>query len=94
MNIPLNKLLQKMEEEIRAVKSASSEAQVREKVQAIKTLCELVLDESGDVPQSKVTPSKNVVVGAPLQVQSQPIRQMQGRQLEDADANGDSLFDF
>ena len=45
MTISLQKLLLKMEEEIRLAKHADNEAAQREKIHSIKTLCELVLDE-------------------------------------------------
>lgn len=45
MNISLQKLLAKMEAEIRLARSAETEAVQREKIHSIKTLCELVLDE-------------------------------------------------
>lgn len=45
MNISLQKLLLKMEEELRMAKAAATEAAQREKIHSIKTLCELVLDE-------------------------------------------------
>lgn len=45
MNISLQKLLAKMEAEIRLARSAETEAAQREKIHSIKTLCELVLEE-------------------------------------------------
>ncbi|WP_147535039.1 YwdI family protein [Bacillus marasmi] len=92
MNIPLSRLLQKMEEEIQKAQSTSSEANIRERVRAIKTLCELVLEEPGIASST----APNNIVGSQLRpVQPQPMRQSQGRQLDsEDDANGDSLFDF
>nr|WP_244926475.1 YwdI family protein [Cytobacillus firmus] len=46
MNISVQKLLGKMEKELLEAKSSSSDARIRERVQAIKSLCELILDES------------------------------------------------
>ncbi|NMD72322.1 YwdI family protein [Bacillus sp. DNRA2] len=95
MNIPLHKLLQKMEEEIRKAQTTSSEANIRERVQAIKTLCELVLDEAGSDVQVKAIPALGVGVSSSMfQAQSQPVRQPPGRKLDEDEANGDSLFDF
>lgn len=92
MNIPLNRLLQKMEEEIKQAQATSTEASIRERVRAIKTLCELVLDE----PRGASSP----LVSSPRQAQpQQTARQQLTRALDDDDygeddSNGDSLFDF
>lgn len=95
MNISLHKLLQKMEEEIRKAQTTSSQANIRERVQAIKTLCELVLDDAGSDVTFKAMPTSGVGVSSPLlQVQSQPVRQPPERKLDEDEANGDSLFDF
>ena len=45
MNISLQKLLSKMEEELGLAKASETEAAQRERIHSIKTLCELVLDE-------------------------------------------------
>ncbi len=108
MNISLQRLLTKMEDEIRRAKSAGTEAEQRERIHSIKTLCELVLDES---PQQGAaaktgysTPVQQPVQFVPAQTgfpqqhatASQPapvVPQPKKLQMED-DANGDSLFDF
>lgn len=107
MNISLQKLLLKMEEELRLAKGAETEAAIREKIHAIKTLCELLLDNP--VQQS---PDRGVTnTSDRVQVQSPPSQtafqqQMPGTQQPaplmpqpkklkmDDEANGDSLFDF
>ncbi|WLR55249.1 YwdI family protein [Mesobacillus subterraneus] len=103
MNISLQKLLLKMEEELKWAKSADSEAVKRERIHSIKTLCELVLDESSDggstapvkqaaqpfVPSQQLNPQQQMQVS-----QSSPmVPQPKKLEMED-DSNGDSLFDF
>lgn len=108
VNISLQRLLTKMEDEIRRAKSAGTEAEQRERIHSIKTLCELVLDES---PQQGIaaktgysTPVQQPVQFVPVQAgfpqqkvpASQPapaVPQPKKLQMED-EANGDSLFDF
>lgn len=105
MNISLQKLLLKMEEEIKRAKSTESEAVKRERIQAIKTLCELVLDEAPQqsrgitapvqqttqqyIPSQPSIPQQQMPVNQPSPMIPQP------RKLEmEDDSNGDSLFDF
>jgi hypothetical protein len=110
MNIPLQKLLLKMEAELQGAKNASSDSALREKIHSLKTLCELVLDEpiSKNVEQKPTTvvPAKIAYQAMPVQspptlpyqqttVQSQTSMPNQSKRLEMEDgANGDSLFDF
>jgi hypothetical protein len=86
MSISLQRLLIKMEEEIRQAKASSSEPKIREKIQAVKTLCELVLDE----PQRKPPQQE---MGMPIMAQPLTVSQPQRLQVDD-EANGESLFDF
>ncbi|SEN45774.1 hypothetical protein SAMN05192533_113113 [Mesobacillus persicus] len=54
VNISLQKLLSKMDAELKSAKSAESESALRERIHSLKTLCELVLDE----PQNMVVPDR------------------------------------
>ncbi|WP_079506198.1 YwdI family protein [Mesobacillus jeotgali] len=109
MNISLQKLLLKMEEELNLAQSAQSEAAQRERIQSIKTLCELVLDEPQQLGASKsgqrnstqqqsvqqFVPAQPVFAQPQIPVSQQPsmVPQPKKLQMED-EANGDSLFDF
>lgn len=86
MKISLHKLLQKMEEEVKQAQASTSETKTRERIQAIKTLCELVLDE----PESKQDQFK---AATPTLAQPLTVNQPQRLQVDD-EANGESLFDF
>jgi hypothetical protein len=84
MNISVEKLLAKIEEEL----SLASGESLREKVYSIKILCELILEEyqpKREVPMTRITPQ-------PAQV-FPDVNQPKKMDL-DNEANGDSLFDF
>jgi len=96
MNISLEKLLAKIENELKLAKTSTKEENLREKIYSIKILCELILDEK----QASVKPA-----AATLQVYQQPLTNQQvfqqGSSLQqpkklemEEEANGDSLFDF
>ncbi|WP_226642778.1 YwdI family protein [Mesobacillus subterraneus] len=105
MNITMQKLLLKMEEELRRAKAAESEAMQRERIHSIKTLCELVLDEPPANSRGVAAPAKQAVQQyvppqpiipqqqMPVNQQSSMIPQPKKLEMED-NANGDSLFDF
>jgi Family of unknown function (DUF5327) len=90
MNISVQKLLGKMEQELQAAKTVSSTALVREKIYAIKTMCELLLEESEmDVP-TQVEYGKIVSASKAGELIVKEPRKME---MGD-DANGESIFDF
>jgi hypothetical protein len=78
MNISFQKLLMKMEDELRLAKTADTETAQRERIHSIKTLCELVLDEpvqqgAGATGYSSPGTGRNIVQPAPPQyVAAQP----------------------
>ena len=53
MNISVDKLLSKIEQELQHAKNSSKSESLRERVYSIKILCELILDEK---PGENVTP--------------------------------------
>ncbi len=90
LNISVQKLLKKIEEELHEAKGNTNEARIRERIYSIKSLCELILDEQVMPAASKST----FVPQQPVQ-QVQPVSIQQPKRLEmEDDANGDSLFDF
>lgn len=105
MNISMQKLLLKMEEELKRAKAAESEAMQRERIHSIKTLCELVLDEPPENSRGVTAPAKQAAQQyvppqpiipqqqMPVNQQSSMIPQPKKLEMED-NANGDSLFDF
>lgn len=98
MDIPISKLLQKMEAELIKAKMSQSDKERRERIVVIQSLCELILDEKAPV-LSVSSPSPSTVNPAELQ-------KMMGNmstvvkspsttsKLKEDDGNGDSLFDF
>ncbi|WP_419954957.1 YwdI family protein [Neobacillus niacini] len=95
MNISVDKLLRKIEEELTLAKNSTKQENLREKVYSIKILCELILDEKH---RQQEAPLKPVPAYQPVTVQpsfQQPVTLNQPKRLEMEDeANGDSLFDF
>jgi hypothetical protein len=106
VNISVQKLLAKIEDELKLAKSSTKEESLREKVYSIKILCELLLDEkpsqTSGVP---VAPIPAVQPAISYQAYQQPpaiqpiiqqaptLQQPKKLDMED-EANGDSLFDF
>lgn len=100
MNISVEKLLHKIEEELKEAKGTNSNAKIRERVHAIKTMCELILEESTTVTSTNTTSAtannaSNLIVSNPTyrgQVASMP--NQQERLIIDEESNGESIFDF
>jgi hypothetical protein len=106
VNISVQKLLTKIEEELKLAKSSTREESLREKVYSIKILCELLLDEKQSVnseapvaPLPVVQPAisyqafQQPVMNQPIIQQATPLQQPKKLDMEN-EANGDSLFDF
>lgn len=106
MSISLQKLLAKMDAELKEAKSAATESALRERIHSLKTLCELVLDEPQKAVEKSYAATTKPVLQAPIPqaqplqmpFQSQPIPvsapgQTKRLEMED-EANGESLFDF
>jgi hypothetical protein len=102
MNISVEKLLARIENELKLAKTSAKEETLREKIYSIKILCELILDEK----QASVKPAAATIQpAATKQVYQQPLMNQQvfqqGSSLQqpkklemEEEANGDSLFDF
>jgi hypothetical protein len=106
VNISVQKLLTKIEAELKLAKTSTKEESLREKVYSIKILCELLLDEkpslTGEVPaapMAAVQPAisfqayQQPVMNQPIVQQAPTLQQPKKLDMED-EANGDSLFDF
>lgn len=102
MSITMRKLLQKMDQELQSAKSADSETRIRERIQAIKTLCELVLEEPEAAQHSHPHPYPQPQ--RPLHISNtQPmtttspalsLAKTEPTKIDNGEANGESLFDF
>lgn len=90
MNISVEKLLGKMEEELSLAKGAATLASQRERIHSIKTLCELVLEEPSPPPITESAVRREMPA---LQQAAPVIPQPRKLQMEE-EANGDSLLDF
>ncbi len=94
MNISVNKLLDKISAELSEAKRAGSEAKIRERAQAIKALCELILDESPVEKRVEAKVIQPVQQSFIKQSAPQMMPQQQERMVMEDDANGESIFDF
>ena len=95
MNISVEKLLMKIEEELKLAKNSTRQENLREKVYSIKILCELILDDKQVQQEPKTTPlaAFQPVIAQPTFQQPVSLNQPKKLEMED-EANGDSLFDF
>ncbi len=94
MEISVEKLLHKMEEKVKEAKGASSDAVIRERIHAIKTMCELILDEPSTT-KTAVTTTASVQVAKPVYTgQVSTLPNQQERLVIDEESNGESIFDF
>lgn len=94
MNIPLQKLLAKMDTELHGAKQAQSDVALRERIYSLKTLCELVLDEPAQEKIHAVRAETTVQTAVQVPRQAQPSLSSDTKRLEMEDANGESLWDF
>lgn len=74
--------------------NASNDQQIREKLTAIRALCEVVLDET-NVPQKAQNygMANGISTVSPIVSYAQPVMPSSQKLKEDG-ANGESLFDF
>lgn len=96
MNISVQQLLAKIEDQLIEAKISNTDARIRERVYAIKSLCELVLEEEGKegvTYQQPVRKPSFQPMEAPLTIPKQTI-QTQTNKIKMDEGNGDSLFDF
>ncbi|MGG0645130.1 YwdI family protein [Sporosarcina gallistercoris] len=99
--ISTNRILEELQRQLTNAKTTSDEAAMRESIAAMQSLCGLILGEK--------TPSRDVELkgNSPVQDESPlgmspanetfttPMQSgLEGKVLNEEDANGDSLFDF
>ncbi len=104
MNIPIERLLDKIQQETEAArrdtKAGGSAAKVKERMRTIKTLSELVLDGEGNGAVEQRMPAQYDAQGSPPAViqtggqQQGQVTRLNETKLDEDDANGDSLLDF
>ncbi|WP_158232218.1 YwdI family protein [Sporosarcina sp. P20a] len=81
-------LLGEIEQQVRLAKQTQDEAARREAIYAVRTLCNVMLNDerpsTTSIPQAMQMSS----------VHATPITSLNEQPLQEADANGESLFDF
>lgn len=89
--ITYEKIVQQIEKLTTEAAHAKTEQQAREKLAAIRALCDVVLDEKVLSPKPASLNSMTTNIASPGFTQPVVIP---AQKLEEDDANGDSLFDF
>lgn len=83
--ISSDQLLNEIEKQLALAKQAPNEQGKREAISAVRALCNVMLNDSS----AAIAPS------APRAIQlQQPVTSLGEKPLQEADANGESLFDF
>jgi hypothetical protein len=87
MNIPIEVIVSQMEKEITKIKKEILINKKKERIAALKVLCDVILEDEGDEKSS-------VVDDAMLKMMVGDSRKSIKPKATDSDANGDSIFDF
>lgn len=85
--ISYDRILNEMERQLHTARRTTDKGEMREALAAIRSLCEVALDESAE-REAKVIPKMLTT----NKIQS--ISSLEAKPLEEEDANGGSLFDF
>jgi Family of unknown function (DUF5327) len=98
MNIPHQSVIKRIEQELGKAKSAEKSQQIREHINSIKVLCEVLLEENNQ-GGSFTAPVQSQQAAPFVPQQQQPVQRQVSIPKEepletDDGANGDSLFDF
>ena len=89
--ITYEKIVQQIEKLTTEAAHAKTEQQAREKLAAIRALCDVILDEKVISPKPASLNTMTTSIASPAY--TQPVA-LPAQKLEEDDANGDSLFDF
>ncbi len=105
--ITTNRVLEEMQRQLTNAKMTSDEATMRESITAMQSLCGLILGETPQrVPSSEdklqfLSGNSAVTAASPMKLSpaketvSTPVQPgLEGKVLDEKDANGGSLFDF
>lgn len=94
MQIPLEHLLAKMEEELYEAKNAGTKAQLGGSIYAMKTLCELILTMPGDEQNRSVQIDKKISVSEVEKGSPQKLTPLRVDTKIGSGSSDDSLLDF
>ncbi|WOV84609.1 YwdI family protein [Sporosarcina jeotgali] len=105
--ITTNRVLEEMQRQLTNAITTSDEAKMRESISAMQSLCGLILEETPQqVPSSEgklqfLSGNSAVTAASPMELSpaketfSTPVQTgLEGKVLDEKDANGGSLFDF
>ncbi len=95
--ISVHRVLDELQRQLTKANATSDEATIRESIAAMQSLCGLVLgDTNGSAAKSSLPKSLETTQVASTQtIVTEPSNSaLEGKLLEEDDANGGSLFDF
>ena len=95
--ISVHRVLDELQRQLTKANSTSDEATIRQSLAAMQSLCGLVLEDDRSAESKPLAPRSSEVVQAtaPSPIASgQGNSTLEGKLLEESDANGGSLFDF
>lgn len=85
-------VLSQMEQLVQNAKRTNNEQHIREQLTAVKALCDVILGQTGEMPQ-QATPAVHAA-SVPGQKVPLPQQSVSSNKIHEPDANGDSIFDF
>lgn len=101
MSITLDRVLQRMQAELNRAQETGNVQKKREHLAAMKSLCELALEEDVHQERRPAAPSMQPISPTlaannfvPTVQQSQPVNHFPSKPMKEDEANGDSIFDF
>ncbi|MFS0690829.1 YwdI family protein [Sporosarcina sp. 179-K 8C2 HS] len=86
--ITTDRIIEEMQRQLNYAKTAEDDQAVREALTAIRALCQVVLASNDKKDEPIITPRTMAISHKPQ------ISSLEGRHLEEDDANGGSIFDF
>lgn len=93
--ISSEQLLLEMERQVSLAKQAANEQERREAVSAVRSLCNVLLNDTAKPPLSPAFPNvQQLASPSTAALQAQPVVSLNEQPLQEEDANGESLFDF
>ncbi|MCM3636418.1 YwdI family protein [Sporosarcina luteola] len=86
--ISTERIIEEMQRQLNYAKTADDDQAVREALTAIRALCQVVLVSNEKQDEPIITPRTMAISHKPR------ISSLEGRPLDEEDANGGSIFDF
>lgn len=90
--ITKERIIEEMERQLSYAKSAKDDQAVREALTAVRALCQVVL---GGTPAERKPQEEPIITPRTMAISHKPLlSSLEGKPLDEEDANGGSIFDF